>query len=275
MKVTVIGANGMLGYAVSEYFKNTGHDVQALTRSTFDIANDTFNKFEKLVTAHNSDVVINCAGVIKPMIAKTKIEDVLKVNSVFPHNLGKFAVASKLKIFHITTDCVYSGLKGKYDETDMYDATDVYGMSKNAGEPTNLMTLRTSIIGEEKGEGRSLLAWAISQKGKEVNGFTNHSWNGVTTVKLAQAIDDIIKTNQYTPGLFHMHSPDSPTKLELLKMFNETYELNLKINATEAKDLCDRTMTTKHKFASTFIKESIPEQIKMMRKFFMEVNKTK
>lgn len=273
MKVTVIGANGMLGYAVSEYFKNTGHTVQTLTRSTFDIANDSFAKFEKLVNDHNSDVIINCAGVIKPMIAKTKIEDVLKVNAVFPHNLGKFAVDSKRKVFHITTDCVYSGLKGKYDEADMYDATDVYGMSKNAGEPTNLMTLRTSIIGEEKGEGRSLLAWAMSQRGKEVNGFTNHNWNGVTTLKIAQVVDDIIKSNQYTPGLFHIHSPDSPTKLELLKMFDQVYELNLTIKPTEAKDLCDRTMTTKHKFAGTFVKETILEQIKNMRKFFMEVNK--
>lgn len=274
MKITVIGSNGMLGYAVSEYFKNTGHTVQALSRETFDIAADDFSKFEKLVGDFKTEVIINCAGVIKPMIAKTKIEDVFKVNSVFPHNLAKLGASGKFKIFHITTDCVYSGLKGKYNESDYYDATDVYGMSKNAGEPTSIMTLRTSIIGEEKGVGRSLLAWAISQKGKEVNGFTNHRWNGVTTLKLAQAIDDILKTNQYTPGLFHMHSPDSPTKLELLKMFNQTYDLNLTINPVEAKDLCDRTMSTRHKFAGLFVKESIPDQIKTMRKFFLETNKS-
>jgi predicted ATP-dependent protease len=48
------------------------------------------------------------------------------------------------------------------------DADDVYGMSKNGGDTPDNMVLRTSIIGEERGQSRSLLEWARSQAGKHV-----------------------------------------------------------------------------------------------------------
>ena len=52
-------------------------------------------------------------------------------------------------MIHPTTDCVYTGLKGDYDENDSYDVCDVYGMSKALGESNNCTVIRTSIIGEE------------------------------------------------------------------------------------------------------------------------------
>lgn len=275
MKVIVIGANGMLGYAVSSYYKSLKFNVLEVTRQNFDIAKDPFSKFESIVNEFKPDLVINCAGVIKPMIAKTSIEDVLKVNAIFPHNLGKFyqeySKQNKSHFFHITTDCVYSGAKGLYTEADYYDATDVYGMSKNAGEPLTLMTLRTSIIGEEKGVGRSLLEWARSQKGKEVNGFENHRWNGVTTVKLAQITHQIATKNLYQAGLFHVHSPDAPTKFELLNYFNQTYDLGLKVNKVNATELCDRTLSSRYDFSKKLVTDTVETQIREMQKFFKEV----
>lgn len=271
MRILVTGANGMLGFAVNSYFNAMKHDVLSITRSEFDIAKEPFLVFERIILNFKPDLIINCSGVIKPQIAKNSIEDVLRVNSIFPHNLAKFSVKNKIKTIHITTDCVYSGLKGKYTETDYYDATDVYGMSKNSGEPTNIMTLRTSIIGEERGQGRSLLEWARGQKDKEVNGFTNHRWNGLTTVRLAQAIEQIINNNLYETGLFHLHSPDMPTKFELLQMLSKTYKLNLKIKAIEAADYCDRTLSSDFNLASKLIKETVAEQIDQMSLFFKEV----
>jgi len=267
MKITVLGANGMLGYAVSEYFKSTGNEVLNVLRSDFDIAKEPHQKVEAFVL--NSDLVINCAGVIKPRIAAMSIEDVLKVNSIFPHNLAKICIGKNIKMIHITTDCVYTGNKGNYNENDIFDADDIYGMTKNAGEPGNsCMVLRTSIIGEENGQNRSLLEWVKSQKGKEVNGYTNHLWNGVTTVYLAEIIEQILTNNLYQTGIFHIHSPNTLNKYELVSTINEVYNLELNVNPVKVEIGCDRSMSSLFSLSKQVVTKTIKEQLIEMREFF-------
>ena len=266
-KVLVIGSNGMLGYAVSEYFASKNYNVVKISRNDFDIGIEPHENFVKFLDG--IDLVINCAGLIKPTIGNFPIEQAIRVNSIFPRNIALMTKARNIKCFHITTDCVYSGKKGNYNELDLFDADDLYGMTKNAGENKDCMVLRTSIIGEEKNNSRSLLEWAKSQKGKEVNGFTNHLWNGVTTLYLAEVIENIIKNNLYKEGIFHIHSPNTVNKFELLNLFNEIYQLNyLKINPVEAKDKIDRTLSSVYNLTKNVCTKKLEEQILEMKNFF-------
>ena len=265
--IVILGSNGMLGYAVTEYFLRKGYDVTALTRKDYDIAKDPINKLETFVK--QAEVVINCAGVIKSVINNSSIEDILQVNSIFPRNLATLCNKHGVKCFHITTDCVYSGRKGNYDENDYFDADDVYGISKNAGDIKDCMTLRTSIIGEEvKGQSRSLLEWARSQAGKSVNGFTNHLWNGVTTVYLAEIIENILNSNLYQKGIFHVFSPNSVNKYELLQSINDVYNLKLKINPYKAESGINRTLNSVNDLAEKLVTKEIGHQISEMNLFF-------
>ena len=263
--ILVIGSDGMLGYAVTEYFIRNGNSVIPLTINGFDITKDSMEKFESFFK--NIEVVINCAGIIKQIISKFSIEYILQVNSIFPRNLAKVCNKHNILCFHITTDCVYSGNKGNYDENDYFDATDVYGMSKNAGDIKDCMTLRTSIIGEEKGQSRSLLEWAKRQAGKEVNGFTNHYWNGVTTVYLAEIIEKILNNNMFRKGIFHIFSPNSVNKYELLSIINKVYKFNLKINPFEADVSIDRTLSSINKLSNKVCTKKLSQQIKEMKNF--------
>ncbi|MCX7875604.1 MAG: SDR family oxidoreductase [Melioribacteraceae bacterium] len=266
-KVLVIGSNGMLGYAVSEYFASKNYNVVKLSRNDFDIGIEPHENFLKFLDG--IDLVINCAGLIKPTIGNFPIEQAIRVNSIFPRNIALMTKARNIKCFHITTDCVYSGKKGNYNELDLFDANDLYGMTKNAGENKDCMVLRTSIIGEEKNNSRSLLEWAKSQKGKEVNGFTNHLWNGVTTLYLAEVIENILKNNLYKEGIFHIHSPNTVNKFELLNLFNDIYQLNyLKINQVEAKDKIDRTLSSVYDLTNNVCTKKLEEQISEMKNFF-------
>jgi len=268
-KILIIGSTGMLGYAVSSYFKYRGYNVVELSRKEFDIAVDPIEKLEMYL--NGVDVVINCAGVIKPTISKNTIENVLKINSLFPRNLAKACNKRNIKCFHITTDCVYSGKKGKYTEEDYFDAEDLYGLSKNAGETNECMVIRTSIIGEENGNSRSLLEWAKSQAGKEVNGFTNHLWNGVTTLYLAEIIEKILTNNLYQKGIFHIHSPNTVSKYELLKIFNEVYDLKLNINPVEAKESIDRSLSSIYDMSIKLCVKLLEQQVREMKVFFQGV----
>lgn len=264
--IVVIGANGMLGYAVSEYFAANGYSVKRMTRNDFDISKDDISELEPFLAG--ATAVINCSGIIKQKIADHSIEEILKVNSIFPINLAKLSDKLKVQCFHITTDCVYSGKKGGYTESDLFDAEDVYGMSKNAGDTDLCMTLRTSIIGEEKSHFTSLLSWVKSQKGKTINGYLDHFWNGVTTLYLAEIIHEIIKSNLYQKGIFHIHSKEVVSKYELTVMINKVYGLGIKINRFETNEPCDRSLKSEKGLSGLLVKKDLKTQITELKSFF-------
>ena len=150
---------------------------------------------------------------------------------------------------------------------DFMDAGDLYGLSKMGGDSRSLMSLRVSIIGEEKGQNRSLLEWARSQAGKTVSGYTNHFWNGLTTLQLAKSMDQILTQGLYQAGLFHLHSPDSVTKNKLLRILSEVYHLQLNVVDQEAPQFCDRRLATVHSLARKVVDRTIEAQVIQMRDF--------
>jgi dTDP-4-dehydrorhamnose reductase len=130
------------------------------------------------------------------------------------------------------------------------------------------MTIRTSIIGEERGTSRNLLEWARSQKGKTVNGYTNHFWNGVTTVYLAEIIEKIVANGLYKPGLFHIYSLDTVSKYSLMEIFSEVYDLQFTINAFKAPEAIDRSMTSIYDLSAKVSTLTVREQVFRMHTFF-------
>ena len=265
-KVLILGSGGMLGYGVSEYFIRAGYPVTGLSRNEFDVIASDISALNLHLSGN--DVVINCIGVIKPMIEKYTFLDVLKINGIFPRNLATLCKNAGVPLFHVSTDCTFTGRKGKYDEKDLFDSEDLYGISKNCGDISGCMTLRTSFIGPEKNPGRSLLEWAFTQKGKTINGFTNHWWNGVSTLNFARIVERIVKENRYSEGIFHMFSPDTVTKFELVNIFNDVFNLGMTINPVEAAEFCDRSLSSIHPLTSVVSQIPIREQVKELKVFF-------
>jgi len=170
----------------------------------------------------------------------------------------------KVKLIHPTTDCVYTGEKGNYSENDPYDVSDVYGMSKALGEPKNCTVIRTSIIGEEIGQSRSLIEWIKSNKGGEINGFEDHIWNGVTCLQFAKICQEIINENLFWQGIKHVHS-NSVNKYELLNIVNDVYELGIKINKVKSAKSIDRSISSIYSLPLPV--PSLQVQIQEMSKF--------
>jgi dTDP-4-dehydrorhamnose reductase len=256
MKILILGADGMLGHMAEKYFKSEGYDVISTTRGVLSPGKISLNlsshKFylEAIITdclsyGWTPDYIINCIGIIKPYSEKN-IEETIFVNSMFPHILARQAKELGIKVFHITTDCVYSGLKGSYSEADKFDPLDIYGKSKSLGEPKDCFVLRTSIIGPETKGKLSLLEWFFQQEGKEISGFSNHFWNGITTLECSKVIDQIIKGNLYEHGTKHIFS-STVSKFEMLNIFKSIYSRDIKIKDTKANEFCDRTLSTINK----------------------------
>ena len=184
----------------------------------------------------NPDYVINCVGVLVNG-AKRSPENAIYVNGYFPHLLVRIITEQNImsRVIHISTDCVFSGKKGLYADTDMKDALDIYGMTKNIGEiiDDSNLTIRTSIIGPEiKQDGEGLIHWIFSQidNGK-INGYEKSLWGGVTTLELAKAIDYCIE--HHITGLYQISNGEKITKYELVKLIIEKFNLSISVEKVD------------------------------------------
>ena len=265
MKVFVLGSSGMLGGYISKYLAQF-YNVVNITRAQLDAADMCgISKAQFFSRVNENDVLINCIGAIKPQVNKLGIQNALVVNSLFPHDLANMCEQYGVRMIHPTTDCVFSGKKGKYKEDDKHDVTDIYGRTKSLGEPPNCTLIRTSIIGEELTTSRSLLEWIKSEKGNTVFGYTNHYWNGITCLQFAKICNQIIAENLFWKGCRHIFSPTAFTKKELVETISKNYDLNITVTPTETEQMCDRTLDTNY---NTNI--NLPEleiQIQEMREF--------
>lgn len=261
MKIYILGSNGMLGRYMWKHLSKKFKTIP-LCRKKYDVINDNINTLTNILEPNS--VLINCIGII-PQTKRDNTREYLKVNSIFPNQLSLICNHLNVKLIHITTDCVFSGKKGNYNENDIHDETNMYGLSKSLGEPENCMVIRTSIIGEEINNKRSLLEWVKNNKNKEINGYTNHYWNGVTCLQLAKIIEETIVNNLYWVGIKHIFSPTSVSKYELVSFINNTYNLNININKYETKDTIDKTLSTIYK--KQFHIPELNQQIKELFNF--------
>lgn len=222
--IAILGSNGMLGSMVAKAWDN---NFRAFDHEEFDAENPDLEVLEEY------NWIINCIGLIKPYC--DDVERAIRVNSLFPYQLPPNTI-------QIATDCVFSGKKGNYVETDLHDAIDVYGKTKSLGEANHIKNLRCSIIGPEVKNHISLLDWALSQD--KVKGYVNHQWNGITTYHFARICQGIIQEGIELPHIQHIVPSDSFNKAELLRTIARVYKRDIEIIDTFAPEDIDRRLST-------------------------------
>lgn len=259
----------MLGTIVQSYLSKN-YNIIPITRANYDLNNLSINTLSDLLLSNNiekDDVVINCAGIIPQASKHCDLNNKLyfKINSLFPVILSMLCDKYNCKMIHITTDCVFSGKDGQYDENSPHDETNDYGVSKSLGELCNCTIIRTSIIGEEINNKRSLLEWVKSNKNGKINGYTNHIWNGVTCLQLAKIIYQIISENLFWQGVRHIYSPKKVNKFELVSMINTIYDLNITINEHRTDNKVDKSIVSIYE--NNFQIPDLSEQIKEQKEY--------
>lgn len=250
----------MLGATVARFLVEQGFKVLEANRRG--VAVSTGSKAIKITGLNPQDLatlfksgdigyVINCIGLIKQLISESISENVLeaiKVNSEFPRELEKLANVYNFKVIQIATDCVYSGEKGNYSEEAIHSPVDVYGMTKSLGEVhgPKVMTLRCSIVGPEISGNNSLLSWLLSQPlNSEIKGYSNHLWNGLSTLHFSKIVSGIVRNNSFRPGVYHLVPSGAVSKGELLEFFVKFYKRpDLSIFMIQGPTSINRTLTT-------------------------------
>jgi dTDP-4-dehydrorhamnose reductase len=269
MRVLILGGEGMLGHKVFQIL-NGRFEVYATFRDTGSQA----LRFPVYVDADPSrlicgvdalyqdaivcaigkvrpDVVINCIGIVKQLKAATDPILTLRLNSLLPNQLADLCVAAGARLIHISTDCVFSGRRGRYKETDQPDPDDLYGRSKLLGEVDRpgSITIRTSIFGRDFLKRDAFLEWFLSHRSGKVRGYVNHIYTGFPTQVMARIIGDLLADHANLSGLIQVAS-EPISKHDLLVMIRDALGLHTKIEPFEAEP-CDRSLDGAHFLAKT------------------------
>lgn len=273
----------MLGNAVFRFFsESSGYDVigtmrgdrskkffpvslQANLISGVDVEN--VDSLVQVMGDVKPDVVINCIGLVKQLEEADDPLAAIPINSLLPHRLARLCAVSGARFIHMSTDCVFSGSKGMYLDSDFSDAKDIYGRSKFLGEVDykNSITLRTSIIGHELDGQRSLVDWFLSQSGS-VKGFRKAIFSGLPTVEIARLIRDYVIPYPELHGVYNV-SAEPINKLDLLTLVAKIYGKSIDIQSDE-NIVIDRSLdSTRFRQATGFKPKSWPELVQAMQIF--------
>jgi dTDP-4-dehydrorhamnose reductase len=259
-RVVVLGGTGMLGHKLFQVLRERFPGTICTTRKNVrqapfdqvdvlqgpDVIHGVdvmdFESLHRVLADLQPDYVVNCVGIIKQRDEAMSAIPSITVNSLLPHRLAAMVREWGGRVIHFSTDCVFSGKRGGYTEQDDSDADDLYGKSKFLGEVTteNALTLRTSIIGRELVEHKSLLDWFLSQNHKTVKGFKRVIYAGVTTNQMAEVLSDVIRRSPPLSGLYQVVS-DPISKYDLLCLLRDAYRLDIEIIPDETV-VSDRSM---------------------------------
>jgi dTDP-4-dehydrorhamnose reductase len=265
-KVLILGATGMLGHMVRRVLsESTSMDVQGthLVDMQDPFYFDVLSGLDRLETICNRmsgfDYFINCIGMLPSKMADQAagtVRKAIKINALFPHELSAFAKERGARVIHISTDGVFSGEAESYNEDDVHDCPDLYGISKSLGEVTDqhFLNLRCSIIGPSPFLGEGLLEWFLKQPaGSLVSGYENHIWHGVSTYQFASLCFKIIEGGYFDrlrreSAVFHFAPNDPVSKYNLLCLFKKIFAKTIDIEATVSDDkIYKRVLQTKHR----------------------------
>lgn len=283
MKILVLGVTGMLGNAMFRVLsEQLGLDVYGTARSDTARAHFVAPLTEKLIIGVNvesddallrvfadvrPDVVVNCVGLVKQLADAKDPLLAVPINTMLPHRLAALCKANGARLVHISTDCVFSGDKGNYLESDFPDADDLYGRSKLLGEVDypHAITLRTSIIGHELSGHRSLVGWFLAQEGS-VKGFTRAVFSGLPTVELATVVRDVVLPRPELHGLYHVAAAPID-KFELLTLVAKAYGKDIQIVADDSLRI-DRSLNADRFTAATgYVAPAWPALVARMAEF--------
>ena len=259
LRILILGGSGMLGHQLWRHFSAKYPETYTTIRKTradythndlFCSANviesvdvRCFDLLKGVIAGVRPDVILNGIGITKRRERISTPVDSIRLNAVLPHELATWGKIHGAKIINFSTDCVFDGKHGNYTEDSPTSAEDIYGKTKALGEfyAENVLTIRSSFVGQELQDGTELFEWFLSQTGA-VKGFTHAIYSGLTTIELSRVVEKLIVTYPQSSGLYHISS-EPIIKYNLLELIKKALQFDIDIIADDTFR-CDRSLNS-------------------------------
>lgn len=288
MKILVLGATGMLGFALHRVLNDSGYAVLGTVRvnqrpqsawcrgldylTNIEVSN--FDSLRETIVRHRIDVVIN-ATVLKTSENERQIKNFFQINSIVPRQLGYLAQQLNIRLIHFSTDSVFGVAGAPFHESDIPQPDDLYSISKFLGEPDgqNVLTLRLSMIGRALNGKGNLVDWFIAQTQK-VRGYSGAIFSGMPVNEIAQLIATrLLPRLDELHGVFNL-SAGPISKYDLLLLIRDAWGLqNIEIVPDDGLAV-DRTLdSSKLNNLIGYTAPPWPQLVHEMREFYEQTER--
>ena len=155
-----------------------------------------------------------------------------RINADATRALASVAAEIGATFIFISTDAVFDGIRGGYNEEDEPNPFSVYGATKLRGEQYALqeypdaLIIRTNFFGWSPTGSRSILEFFVNSlaSGARVNGYTDFTVTSTYTQFLIDSIWQLAQ--QRTTGVVHVASADKCSKYEFATTVAEVFGLD-------------------------------------------------
>jgi len=221
-KVLIIGIGFLGNYIIKQLKANNIATIGTKTNSNSQFAFLDITKkvdIEKIILKHSPNCIVNCAARIDVDFLEKSPQMAYSINSEGVKNLAELSNKYNIRLIHISTDSVFDGINGHYNENDLPNPINTYGKSKEIGENhvrnihKNHVIIRTNFYGIHN-EGKLLFNWIKNslESKKQITGFSDVIFSPVEIGNLSEIIQEFI-LNSFV-GTIHISTKDSISKYD-------------------------------------------------------------
>ena len=290
-RLLVIGANGMLGQRVVHFYSNNSN-IQLLTCSfeekpcflnvDYKVCDLTKRDSVKdIILNFYPDYIINAAAYTNVDLSETERETAWKVNVKGVEYLAEACRIIDAHLIHISSDYIFDGSKGPYDEKTAPCPLGYYGRTKLASENVLKLSgiyytiLRTNVLYGVADSRPDYVRWVVNslRQGKSINIVTDQINNPTFIDDLVQAISKVIEFKKY--GIYNIGGRDLISRydfaIKIANYFNLDKSLITPIttdmlNQTAKRPLRSGLITIKAESEFGFKPHTIIETLSIMKK---------
>ncbi len=238
-KLLITGATGMLGRELySALSANEDYEIYTVSRSPSSHLNnhsiaDIVDPvaLEKILEKIKPDIVAHCAALVNVDGCESNRDYAYNLHVTSGKIISKYPSVGK--VIYISTDSVFDGQTGNYDEADATAPLNYYAQTKKEGEDTIIeyakeyFVLRTNILGFHVPAGNSLFEWAFSSlnNGISIKGFGNVFFNPLYCGALAKVVCNLLQSS-YKSGIYHLGTIDRLSKFDFLVAVAERFDFS-------------------------------------------------
>jgi dTDP-4-dehydrorhamnose reductase len=242
VRILVLGGSGLLGQYVVREALGRGHEVHATYLSTpcafagvpthqADLADaaslaDAFGKAQP-------EAAVLCAALTGVDYCEDHPEEAARVNAQGPALVADLCRESNARLVHVSTDYVFDGDAGPYDEGADPSPLSVYGRTKHEGEvevlrrlPTAAVVRLCAVYGWNRVQAKAnSVTWILGRlrRGEAVPLFTDQRVSPTYAADAASVLLDL--TESHASGVFHATPRDCVTRLELGELVSSVFSL--------------------------------------------------
>jgi dTDP-4-dehydrorhamnose reductase len=225
-RVLITGASGLLGLTLCmetyQEHQVTGivhtHSVRSKHFEVIQADLADFDALVRILDQVQPEVIVHTAAMANIDQCEMQPEAALRINALLPGKLAQISQRAGIHLVHISTDAVFDGKKGNYQEYDPPAPLGVYARSKLAGEQAVLendgraIVARVNFYGWSLSGERSLAEWFIRNlsAGNPVKGFTDVFFCPLLVNDLAKLLVEMISFKLH--GIFHVVSSECTSK---------------------------------------------------------------